>query len=395
MAGPQLDKVRLARQLRSLRILAALRLSVVAGIFMAVLVGVSPRWQLQLALLAAYLLVALCSGAMAFWIPEPSRAQLRVQFGLVIVDVAVVFSYKQLSPPGAYVPLLVMTLLPMMVVFDVSRRRAATVLTISALAFAVEVFTDPLLVRTVGWGRPILVVIFYTLLCVTSFLAVQVQTRQVDEIAALSASREQLLGDVMSAADRQQRTISEYIHDGPLQYVLAARQEVATHRKQAPDPRLDRVITNLQDAARQLREATFELHPAVLEHVGLATAVAEIAAVNATRAGISIVTDLDYERRDPVDPLIFGVARELISNIVRHSQATCASVKLKAVDGACSLEVADDGVGISGQEAVRRLAGGHIGLASHRARVEAAGGAFTIQSMSPGTRISVTVPLRA
>lgn len=396
MARPQLDAVRRSRQLRSLRIVAVLRLNVVAGMFVALLVGVTPRWRLQLVLLSAYLVVALCSLVMAFWVREHSRTWSRVLFGLVIVDLAVIVGYKQLSPAGAYIPLLVMTLLPMLVVFDVSRRRAATVLTVTAVAFAGEVFADPLLVRTLGWGRPTLVVMFYVLLCVTSFLAVQVQTRHVDEIAALTVSREEMLGEVMSAADQQQRAVSEYVHDGPLQYVLAARQEIASLRKQAAEPRLDHALGNLQDAIRQLREVIFELHPAVLEHVGLAAAVAELASVNAARAGISIATDLvEYPCSDPLAPLVFGVARELMSNIVRHAQATHASVKLKRADGVCCLEVEDDGVGISEQEAARRLAGGHIGLASHRARVEAAGGAFTIQPLSPGTRISVTVPLRA
>lgn len=394
MGSRQLDTVRRSRQFRSLRIVSALRLSVVAGMFAAVQVGVTTHWRAQLVLLTAYLAIALLAAVMAFCVHNQSTNMLRAQFGLVILDVAVMFAYEQLSPPGAYVPLMVMTLLPLIVVFDISRRRAATVLIISAAAFAEEVFGDPLLVRNLGWGRPALTVGFYTLLCVTAYLAVNVQTQHVDEIAALSASREDLLEEAMAAADRQQRTISEYIHDGPLQSVLAARQEIASYRKVAPDPRLDRAVGSLQDASRQLREATFELHPAVLEHVGLAAALAELTSVTGARAGISVTTDLEYSRNDPVNPLVFAVARELMSNIVHHSQAKRANVKLQLIDEACCLEVEDDGVGFSEYQAASRLADGHIGLASHRARVEAAGGTFTVQPLSPGTRISVAVPLR-
>jgi two-component system, NarL family, sensor kinase len=394
MGSRQLDTVRRSRQFRSLRIVSSLRLGVVAGMFAAVQLGVTIHWRAQLVLLSAYLAIALLAMVMAFCVLKQSTNVLRAQFGLVIVDVAVMFAYEQLSPPGAYVPLMVMMLLPLIVVFDISRRRAATVLIISAAAFAEEVFGDPLFVRNLGWGRPALTVGFYTLLCVTAYLAVNVQTQHVDEIAALSASREDLLEEAMAAADRQQRTISEYIHDGPLQSVLAARQEIASYRKVAPDPRLDRAVGSLHDASRQLREATFELHPAVLEHVGLAAALKELASVTGARAGIGVATDLEYSRNDPVDPLVFGVARELMSNIVHHSQAKCASVKLQLIDEACCLEVEDDGVGFTEYEAASRLAGGHIGLASHRARVEAAGGTFTVQPLSPGTRISVTVPLR-
>ncbi len=323
-----------------------------------------------------------------------SRIALRVQFGLPIVDVTVMFTFEQLAPAGAYVPLLVMMLLPLIVVFDVSRRRAAILLVVIAAAFAEEVFTDPLLVRTLGWGRPVLVVLFYLLLCITAYLAVNVQTHHVDEIAALSAAREDLLEEAIAAVDLQQRTVSEYIHDGPLQSVLAARQEIASYRRVAPDQRLNRAIDNLHDASRQLREATSELHPAVLEHIGLAAALAELASVTGARAQITVVTDLEDSRNDPVDALVFGVAREAMSNIVRHSDATYARVKLRLINQARCMEVEDDGVGFTQDEAARRLAGGHIGIASHRARVEAAGGTFTVQPPSPGTRISVTVPLR-
>ncbi|WP_444511661.1 ATP-binding protein, partial [Pseudomonas aeruginosa] len=75
-----------------------------------------------------------------------------------------------------------------------------------------------------------------------------------------------------------------------------------------------------------------------------------------------------------IDPIVFGVVRELLSNVVRHSGATTASVRLGITDEKCVLDVADDGVGVTGDTMARRLGEGHIGLASHRARVDAAGG---------------------
>lgn len=393
MGSRQLDSVRRSYQIRSLRIVSVLRLGVVAGMFTAIHVGVTTHWRAQLLLLIAYLAIAVLAAVRVFRVGKQSET-LPAQFGLVIVDVVVMFTFEQLAPPGAYIPLMVMMLLPLIVVFDISRRRAAVVLVVSAAAFAEEVLGDQLLVPTLGWGRPVLVVMLYALLCVTAYLAVNVQTHYVDEIAALSAARDELLEEAMAAVDAQQRNVSEYIHDGPLQSVLAARQEIASYRRVAPDVRLDRAVDSLHDASRQLREATFELHPAVLEHVGLAAALAELAAVTGARAGISVTTDLEDSPNDPVNALVFGVAREVMSNIVRHSEATYASVSLRLIDGACCLDVRDDGVGFTDHEVARRLAEGHIGIASHRARVEAAGGTFAVQPLSPGTRISVTVPLR-
>lgn len=195
-------------------------------LFMAIEVGVTPHWRKQCVLLVCYLVIAVAAVTVAYRLPMHSKRALRIQFGLAILDVGVVFVYKQLSPPGAYIPLLMMTVVPMMAVLDVSRRRAGAVLTVTAVAFAAEVLADPLLVPSVGWGRPLLAVLVYVLLCITAFLAVYVQTAQVQEIATLNVAREALLAQAMSAAEHEQREVSEFIHDGPLQLLLAARHDI-------------------------------------------------------------------------------------------------------------------------------------------------------------------------
>jgi two-component system NarL family sensor kinase len=126
----------------------------------------------------------------------------------------------------------------------------------------------------------------------------------------------------------------------------------------------------------------------------LGAAVERLVAFTANRSAIAITTDIDYPIRNAIDPIVFGVVRELLSNVVRHSQATKASVQLAIVDGVCRLDVVDNGIGMSTEAAARRLAAGHIGLASHRARVEAAGGTFKIVGESTGSHIRAQLRLR-
>ena len=179
-----------------------------------------------------------------------------------------------------------------------------------------------------------------------------------------------------------------------LQSVLMARQDITSVVKKQPNESLERALTGLRDATEQMREATFELHPAVLGGAGVARALQQLAAANSARSGIDITTDIDYPVASPNDPILFAAARELISNVVRHSRATRASVTLRAADGVGHLDVVDDGVGMSDQEALRRLEQGHIGIASQRARIEAAGGALRTIPVPTGTHIEVTVPMK-
>jgi two-component system, NarL family, sensor kinase len=176
--------------------------------------------------------------------------------------------------------------------------------------------------------------------------------------------------------------------------VLAARRDIADFLKTAPAAQLDGAVASLQEASRRLREATFELHPEVLDEVGLGAAVRKLASLTAERSGITIAIHIDYSGSNAIDPMIFGVTRELLSNVVRHSHAGQASVNLAVVDHVCCLDVADNGIGSRPDAAARRLAEGHIGLASHRARVEAAGGRMRIIDEPAGAHIRVEVPMR-
>lgn len=94
------------------------------------------------------------------------------------------------------------------------------------------------------------------------------------------------------------------------------------------------------------------------------------------------------------DPRAGLPVRELLSNVVRHSGATTASVRLGITDEKCVLDVADDGVGVTGDTMARRLGEGHIGLASHRARVDAAGGVLVFLATPRGTHVCVELPLK-
>ena len=84
-----------------------------------------------------------------------------------------------------------------------------------------------------------------------------------------------------------------------------------------------------------LRSTVSELHPAVLDRVGLAQAVRDLAA-SSRRHDLAIDVD-SHEWPDgmhtPVDDLLFGAARELLSNVVRHAGASRATVEL-TLDGA-------------------------------------------------------------
>ena len=230
----------------------------------------------------------------------------------------------------------------------------------------------------------------------------RIQRSRVTSIRELVDDRTRLLTELMTATDSAHRAMAENLHDGALQYVLAARMDLEDARDGAPDEAarsFDRLDDALTQTAKLLRSTVSELHPAVLEQSGLALAVGQLAGTAAERGGLTVSVESagwPDEARTDQDQLLFGVARELISNVVRHAHASRMAIGLELADGVAELTVSDDGIGFTPGTAARKLSEGHIGVDSQRVKVEAAGGRFSVDSPAAGgATVRVQVPVRA
>ena len=86
----------------------------------------------------------------------------------------------------------------------------------------------------------------------------------------------------------------------------------------------------------------------------------------------------------------------MLTNVVKHAEADRAEVRLRLDGTVARLRVSDNGKGMSGVDLEARLIDRHVGLASRRIRVEAAGGHLSFTDAEPhGTVVSVDVPAGA
>ena len=176
-----------------------------------------------------------------------------------------------------------------------------------------------------------------------------IQRDRVLTIGHLLEDRTDLIGQLMSTEDRERRALAERLHDGALQYLLGARHDLEDARQRADPEAFARLELALTESSRLLRSTVAELHPAVLEHAGLARALRQLADSEATAGRLAIAVELDGwgdDFRSSVDGLMYAAARELLSNVVKHADATSATVTLSQERGRAGLVVADDGRGI-------------------------------------------------
>lgn len=377
---------------RRLRIGSLFRIGAVVILLAAMTVG-TPRghWIPVIVLIGIYAVAAIWAIRVSFSSVSTPTLTPQRQLVFALADIAVVFGFALLSG-GGMLALLVLALVPLMVVPEVSWRGAAVVMLVAVVAFVAVLVQDAAALAELSWAQTMFVISLYGTVCAIALVAAYVEARHFEEIAALIISREALLASTMTATDQLQRGVAQTIHDGALQDIMVARQELLELAASSPSVHVERALASLDETTTRLRQAVFVLHPVVVEQLGLGPAIEKLASDVGARSGIPISTDVADTTATELDSILFGTVRELLSNAVRHSHASRITVRLAVIGQVLQLDVADNGVGLSAERATERIAEGHIGLASHRARVETADGVFTVVDEPVGTHIRVEMP---
>jgi signal transduction histidine kinase len=207
-------------------------------------------------------------------------------------------------------------------------------------------------------------------------------------------SRAQLVASrarIVAAADEARARIQRDLHDGAQQRVVAlalrlkllAKSDAA--RASGIDAELLELITEVNDALKELRDISQGLHPPVLARGGLEPALTALA----QRSSVPVALDLRVAGRlaEAVEIAAYYVVAEMLTNATKHADASRVDVEVHVVDGVLRVCVSDDGVGGAAP------AGGS-GLIGLRDRVEALRGTITIDSpRGGGTALVAELPL--
>jgi two-component system, NarL family, sensor kinase len=246
------------------------------------------------------------------------------------------------------------------------------------------------------WSYVLLRVLALAGLSIGCVLLVRVQGSRVLAIGNTATHRAELLSELLETETRERAQLSEDLHDGALQYVLAARHDLDDLPPTTDAAVRARLSDALAEASEMLRSQVSRLTPAILDHAGLVAAIRRLADDAAQRGRFTTEVDATAWPGEPtpVDRLLFDCAREFLANVVTHANASVVGILLsRTIDGA-TLVVVDNGIGLDPSQRDSQLRAGHVGLATRRVRIEAAGGSLTV-SPSPGggTTVTVRVPV--
>jgi PAS domain S-box-containing protein len=209
-----------------------------------------------------------------------------------------------------------------------------------------------------------------------------------------------LTGRIIYAREEELRRLSRELHDDLTQRLAALALDAALIEQQMSPGQAQAVKelrdlrTNLSEVAEEVHDLSRQLHPSILDDLGLVQAVQAERSAFSKKTGIALnfmpdaVPDLLPQQSALC---LYRVIREGLQNIAKHSQATAASITLQGLSDGIRLLIQDKGVGFDTKE-VKKKAG--IGLSSMRERVRLINGTISFKSKpGQGTEIEVFIPL--
>jgi signal transduction histidine kinase len=194
----------------------------------------------------------------------------------------------------------------------------------------------------------------------------------------------------------ERERIAKELHDGAIQALFAVGMELQATAGLADAPvrtRLEKAVAEVDHVIGDLRSYIFGLRPGILAGHHLHEALTQLASETRERSDVMIVTDVDIraaERLAGQAPDLVQLAREALSNVVRHAGAATCRMSLRMLESQAFLEIDDDGRGFD----PGAVSDGGQGLINIRHRASSMGAEVQIESKpGQGTTLRVVVPL--
>jgi signal transduction histidine kinase len=194
----------------------------------------------------------------------------------------------------------------------------------------------------------------------------------------------------LEASEFERARLARDLHDAPLQELSGVIRRIESSEARGEAEPLRRI-------ADQLRTLATDLHPPVLDDLGLVPAIEFIAAERVAEGlpvDLDLINQTGYIRaqRPPedVEVALFRVVQEALRNAAEHSNATRVRLSGTIAPDRIELEVGDDGIGLSAESLVAASKRGRLGIPSMRRRLAAVGGTLELAGCEP-TGLSVKI----
>jgi signal transduction histidine kinase/DNA-binding LytR/AlgR family response regulator len=228
--------------------------------------------------------------------------------------------------------------------------------------------------------------------------------QQTDQLREANSNLRDLTARLLQVRDEERRKIARELHDSIGQMLVAQSIYLSSiamesgHLSSTAVKALTDSTALVEQMSKELRTISYLLHPPLLDEAGLGSAIRWFADGFAERSKIRVSLEVspDLGRLSAeMEIAIFRIVQECLTNIYRHSGSPSAMIRLAFSAEGITLEVKDEGTGISAEKR-RKVASGKlpgVGLRGMRERISQLGGLIEINSTAHGTAIIARFPI--
>lgn len=209
-----------------------------------------------------------------------------------------------------------------------------------------------------------------------------------------------LASHLQSVREEERGLIAREIHDELGQVLTALKIQISllSNKLKSDQEELKNKILTLSDlidgAVDSVQKIASKLRPVILDELGLLSAIEwqtqEFQRVSGIHCSLSLPsTEINFEKEKST--AVFRIFQEALTNVMRHSKASAVSISVQKSNNLFSLQVADNGIGITNEQIKDSHSLGLIGI---NERAMLVGGEVSIEGIAgKGTVVKVEVPL--
>lgn len=223
------------------------------------------------------------------------------------------------------------------------------------------------------------------------------------DITEVKNNRLNRIRDVIDAQEKEKENFAKELHDGLGQMLLAAKMNLVSIENELKNTGgfayeiYQNALKILNESIQETRNISHGLMSRALLQFGLTQAIYNVINnVNLIDSNVVIQFNSEIgERRfsEDIEKGLYRVIQELINNLIKHSEASCAKIELKLVNNYLIINYYDNGVGIC-NNLINLSKPIGIGIRNMETRVNYLMGSFTInEELTTGSEITIKIPI--